>query len=75
MKFDGAVSKAIHIPEALSVPAGVARFWVAAKSKASSLFPIIFLIAFAAGIFSGAVSERLSIVVNRTAETFIDGYG
>ena len=75
MIFEGAVGKAIHISEVLTVPAGVAGLWKTAISKASSLLPIIFLIAFAAGILLGAVSERLSFVVNRTAETFIDGYG
>ena len=75
MKFDGAVGKAIHISGALSVPAGVTGLWRTAISKASSGLPFIFLFTFAAGILSGAVSERLSIVVNRSAEAFIGGYG
>ena len=73
MKISGAVSKAIHIPEALSVPAGVDGILRTVKSKATTFFPVIFLIVFAAGIMSGAVSDRLSSAVNQTADTFIDG--
>ena len=74
MKFDGAESKAIHISKALPVPASVAGMWQALKSKAVTFFPIIFLFTFAAGILSGAVSDKLSNVVNRTADAFINGY-
>ncbi len=75
MKFDGAVSRVFQISEALPVPASVAGIWQALKSKASTFFPVIFLITFAAGILSGAVSDRLSNVVNRSADAFIGGYG
>ena len=75
MKFDGAVGKAIHTSGALSVPAGFAGLLRTARSKASSALPFIFLFAFAGGIVLGAVSERLSIVVNQSAEAFIGGYG
>ncbi len=75
MKFDGAVSRVFHISEALPVPASVSGIWQTLISKASTFFPVIFLVTFAAGILSGAVSDRLSNAVNRTADAFIDGYG
>ena len=75
MKLDGAVSKVFHISEALPVPVNVAGIWRSLKSKASAVFPLLFLFTFAAGILSGAVSDRLSNVVNRSADAFIDGDG
>ena len=74
-EFYSTVDRAIHISGTLSVSPGIAGLWRAASSKASSFFPFIFLFTFAAGILSGTVSERLSIAVNRSAETFINGYG
>jgi Na+/H+-dicarboxylate symporter len=48
--------------------------WHVVLAKAASFLPLILILAFAAGIFLGAVSEGLSNLVNTAAGTFIDGY-
>ena len=74
-EFQGVVGKAFHVSGTLSVRASFGGLWRAASSRASSILPFIFVFTFAAGILTGAVSERLSFAVNQSAEKFIDGYG
>ncbi len=74
-EIEGAVGKAFHVSGTLSVWANFEGLWRATSSKASSILPFIFLFTFAAGILTGAVSERLSFAFNQSAKKFIHGYG
>ncbi len=69
-----ALNKARHLSDTFPSIVPVLNVWHKAKAKATSFIPLIFILAFAAGIFLGAVSETLSNVVNSAAEAFIDGY-
>ena len=49
--------------------------WRAIGDKASSLAPLVSILALAIGIALGSASDRLSSIVNSAASGFIDGYG
>jgi Na+/H+-dicarboxylate symporter len=48
--------------------------WESVLAKATGFLPLILVLAFAGGIFLGAVSEGLSNLVNTAAGTFVEGY-
>lgn len=48
--------------------------WQAIKAKATVFLPLLFIFALAAGMITGALSERLSDIVHSSAETFVDWY-
>ena len=54
---------------------GSKDLWQTIVSKTGSFAPLISVLALAAGILLGTVSDTLSNAVNSSAEAFIDGYG
>lgn len=70
-----------HKMERARHPAGVIPYWnrltniwQAVKAKAGLLIPLASIVALAAGVGLGAISDTVSNAVNKMASAFIDGY-
>lgn len=69
------LDKAAHLAGTAPSMVHPLGLWQTVKVKASVLLPLVSILALAAGIFLGTISETLSNAVNRTVSILIDGYG
>ena len=51
-----------------------AGIWKTIRAKTTIFLPLLFILALAGGMITGAVSQRLSDIVNSSAEKFVDWY-
>lgn len=69
-----ALDRARHLASTVLSIVHPLGLWHTIKAKTSIFLPLVSILALAAGILLGTISEKLSDVVNQTASTFVDGY-
>lgn len=68
------LGKAPHVFDIVPLRAHLVALWRMMKAKTSVLLPVISIVALAAGVLLGNVSESLSAIVNFVASAFVHGY-
>ncbi len=77
----GKTGEPTHTLDRAGHPAGIVlsilhpvSLWHTIKAKTGIFLPLVSILALAAGILLGTISQTLSDAVNRTVSTFVDGY-